>query len=190
MENPPWLYEDFMRCPVLLVLVLAACGGTMAQDPAERTTTRGTIAPRQTVDLTRDTEIVESLIQATPAQVWQALHEVHEIIGVPFAYGDVASGTAVFQLQNQIRTVAGKPASRYLDCGMGPAGPRADSYRLAIKVMHRFDSPVAGTTSLRTIMEVSARNPAISSDPVPCNSRGALEAEIGGMVTLRLKPAN
>ena len=178
-----------MRFPIFL-LALAACGGTIAQEPAERTTTRGTLAPRQTVDLTRDTAVVESRVQATPEQVWQALHEVHEIIGIPFAHGDAASGSAVFQLQNQIRTVAGKPASRYLDCGMGPAGPRADSYRLAIKVMHRFDSAVAGTTSLRTIMEAAARNPALSSDPVPCNSRGVLEAEIGGMVTLRLKPAN
>jgi hypothetical protein len=175
---------------VLLVLAVTACGRAIPQAPAERVTARSTVAPRETVDLTRDTDVIETRVPAPPERVWQTLHEVHETLGIPFTSGRAEDGAAVFQLQNQIRTVAGKSASKYLDCGMGPAGPRADSYRLLIKVLHRFDSPAPGTTALRTLLEASARNPAISGDPVPCSSTGLLEREIGGMVALRLQPAN
>lgn len=178
-----------MRTGLLMLVVCAGCGGAIPQDPAETTTSRGTVAPRQTVDLTRDTEIIQARFEATREQVWKALHDVHESLGIPFSGGDLASGSATFQLANQIRTVAGKPANRYLDCGQGPAGARVDSYRLNVKLVHRIESSGPGVTALRTVMEASARNPGISSDPVPCNSRGVLETEIGGMVALRLKPA-
>lgn len=180
-----------MRIHFCLLLVATACAGSAPPpEPATTVTVRSAMTPKEAVDVTRDTEIRQTHLAAAREQVWNALHEAHKALGIPFAEGDLASGTAIFRLDNQIRTVAGKAASRYLDCGLGPAGPRADSYRLSIKLQHTLEHRTAGTTTLSTALQAYARNPGLSSDPVPCNSKGVLEREIGGMVAARVQPAN
>lgn len=180
-----------MRFQICLLLLVSACAGSAPpQEPATTVTVRSAMTPKEAVDVTRDTEIRQTDLAASREQVWNALHETHKALGIPFAEGDLASGTATFRLDNQIRTVAGKAASRYLDCGLGPAGPRADSYRLSIRLQHTLENRTSGTTTLSTALQAHARNPGISSDPVPCNSKGVLEREIGGMVATRVQPAN
>jgi hypothetical protein len=175
------------RYSICVILALAACSANTLEEKSTATTTvRSAVAPRQAVDITRETDVTTTNFEASRERVWNALLAAHEAIGIPFSSGDAVSGQAVFELANQIRMVAGKPASRYLDCGMGSAGARADSYRLTVRVTHSLQTTTAGT-ALGTSMQAWARNPALSSDPVPCSSRGVLETEISGMVATRLQ---
>lgn len=176
-----------MRRHLLILICVAGCASTLPPDDVSHTTsTKGTLAPRQTIDLTRETVVRQSRFAAPREEVWNALHATHQALGIPFSNGDSEQGFAVFQVTNQLRTVAGKRADLYIDCGQGSAGPRVDSYRLTIKLTYTLESD-ADATRLHSSLEAWARNPGVSSDPVPCNSRGTLEKEINGMVTLRLQ---
>jgi hypothetical protein len=175
----------------LLLAVLASAGCTAAAtgnvDPVHTANVRGTVAPKQTMDLTRDVVYKEMTFNAGREKVWQALLEAHEALKIPLANGSATQGSATFRDSNRIRTVAGKAASRYIDCGVGPAGPRADSYRLDVRVTHHFENANPGVTVLKSAVEGWARNPGLSSDPVACRSTGVLEREIAGMVMTRLQ---
>jgi hypothetical protein len=155
--------------------------------PVQTATVKSTVSPSETMDLTRDLLIKQARFDASRDRVWNAMLQVHEVLGISFLAGDAAGGNAHFESANRIRTIAGKPASRYVDCGMGPAGARADSYRLVIRVSHVFENPKPDNTIVTTTMQAWARNPALSSDAIPCASTGLLEAEIGGMIATRLQ---
>jgi hypothetical protein len=169
------------------VLMLAACAASAPEKGTQTTTVRGAVAPKQAVDITREVSVNASQFEASREAVWNALVAAHDALGIPFSGGDLASGHATFELSNQIRTVAGKPASRYIDCGIGSAGARADSYRLTVRLTHSLQTTAGGATALTTSMLAWARNPALSSDPVPCSSLGVLEREISGIVASRVR---
>jgi hypothetical protein len=159
--------EIRMRLAIALVVAATGCAAPPGEGVVHTATVQSTVAPKQTMDLTRDVVVRQVTIEAPRARVWEELHAVHRALGLDFVNGDVASGSATFEAANRIRTVAGKPASRYIDCGQGPAGARA--------------------TILTSTMQAWARNPGVSSDPIPCASYGLLEREIGGMVMTRLQ---
>jgi hypothetical protein len=176
-----------MRFCLTLVVVLAGCGSARETGaPVQTATIKSTVAPKETLDLTRELLVKQARYTAGREKVWNAMVEVHGRLGIPMLAGDVVSGSATYELANKIRTVAGKPASRYIDCGNGPVGPRADSYRLVIKLTHVFENPTPESTVVTTTMQAWARNPGMSSDPIPCSSNGMLETEIGGMMATRL----
>jgi hypothetical protein len=178
-----------MRAAALLftVAVSACVTSTQSGTPVQTATVSSTLAPQQTMDLTRDVVVRQTSIEAPRAKVWEALHAVHDALGIGFTNGDLASGTATFEVANRMRTVAGKPASRYIDCGMGPAGARADSYRLVVRLNHSMESPTPTSTVLTSTLQAWARNPGMSSDAIPCTSLGLLEREIGAAVATRLQ---
>ena len=188
-SNSSYALGDYMRFVLTLALVVAGCASTNAKSatPVQTATVRSTVAPNQAVDLTREMSINQVQLQAGRERVWQAMMEVHEKLGIPLLASDLVRGNATFELANKIRTVAGKPASRYIECGQGPAGARADSYRLVVKLTHLLENPTPETTVLSTTMQAWARNPGLSSDAIPCATTGRLETEIAGMIALRLK---
>lgn len=177
-----------MRRLLFCTLVLSGCSAATGNvDQVHTANVRSTVAPKENMDLTRDVVFKEAHFNAPREQVWNALLAAHDAIGIPLANGSATEGSATFRDSNRIRTVAGKSASRYIDCGNGPAGPRADSYRLDVRVTHHFENPSPNLTVMKSTVEGSARNPGLSSDPVPCSSSGLLEREIAGMVTTRLQ---
>lgn len=171
-----------------LLFCLSACSSSVPpQDPASTGVVKGTIAPRETIDLTREVVAKQAAYQAPRARVWQELHAAQEALGFERISADEQSGVASFQVANRLRTVANKPASRYIDCGQGPAGQRTDSYRLTLKTTHRLVATSDSSTTMQTTLQAWARNPGISSDPIGCTSLGVLETEINGIVATRLK---
>jgi hypothetical protein len=178
-----------MRAAALLLItpLLSCATSPNSDEPVQTATVSSAVAPQQRMDLTRDVVVRQTSIEAPRAKVWEALHEVHHALGIGFTNGDLGTGTATFEVANRIRTVAGKPASRYIDCGIGPAGARADSYRLVVRVNHSLESPTPTSTVLTSTLQAWARNPGLSSDAIPCTSLGLLEREIGAAVATRLQ---
>jgi hypothetical protein len=172
-----------------LLLVAGACSASTpdANVPVTTATTRATVAPQTTVDLTRQDEVNTIEVGATRTAVWNALLETHEALAIPLSAMDEPAGALTFTLRDKTRTIAGKNASAYVDCGNGPAGPRADSYRLTIKVNHNVVSTADNQTQVHTLIEAWARHPGQSGDAIQCNSRGTLEKHIAGIVRTRLQ---
>jgi hypothetical protein len=178
-----------MRVFLSLIILVAGCASSSVQTAGQvqTATIKSTVAPNESMDLTRELLVKQVRLDAGRERVWKVMLEVHDQLGIPLLASDPVRGNATFERANKIRTVAGKPASRYIDCGQGPAGARADSYRLVIRLTHLFENEAPDATVLTTTMQAWARNPGLSGDAIPCSSTGLLENEIGGMIALRLK---
>jgi hypothetical protein len=148
-------------------------------------TARVTVAPQTTVDITRQDEVDAVQIGAARATVWQAMMATYQSLDVPVSASDEPAGAAAFTLRDKTRTILGKPASAYVDCGNGPAGPRADSYRLTVQISHKLHVLNDSTTLLSTLVEAWARHPGQSADAIQCNSRSTLEKHVAGIITTR-----
>jgi hypothetical protein len=176
-----------MRSIFLLVFGLAACATSgPPEDPSSTERIKTTIGPRETIDLTQQQMVKETVFTKPRSAVWPALLEANAALGFTLESADEASGRATFAARDRSRIIARRPASTLIDCGQGSAGARTESYRLTIVITHRLVDVPAGT-SLRSVVEASARNPALSGDPVVCSSTGRLEAEIATNMTVRLK---
>lgn len=141
-----------------------------------------------TVELTRSKTLNHFDYAAPVEKVWNAMMEVHAAIGIPVASFDTKQRTAMFVAQNRYRSILDKAASLFLDCGTGPTGLKADSYRLLIRVHQALapsDNPSA--TVLTTGVEAFANNPGVSGDQVPCVSNGRLERDIAALIETRLQ---
>lgn len=178
-----------MRSPWLLVFLLVACAPPIQSGPEKAGPTQNvktTIAPGETLDLTRQT-LVHSVEFAYPRQrVWQALLAAHEKAAMALNQADEASGVAVYEFQDRNRMIGGKLASNYIDCGMGPAGPRANTYRLTIRLTHQLERTSDTMTRVSSSLSARARHPGTSSDAIECSSTGQLEKRMVGFVAAQL----
>lgn len=173
------------RWSVALMLVAACASAPDANVPVSTATSRVTVAPQTTVDITRQDEVDAVQIEAPRAQVWEAVMATHQSLDIPSSAADEAAGIATFILRDKTRTILGKPASSYVDCGNGPAGPRADSYRVTVKISHQLKSVGESSTIMGTLVEAWARHPGQSADAIQCNSRSTLEKYLAGIIRTR-----
>ncbi len=174
-------------CVGLVAVLLGACaaGSSNAPMPGATETSRVTVAPQTTVDITRRDEATTVPVEAGRDAVWQAMLATHALLQIPMSGADERAGAAEFTLRDKTRTLLGKPASSYVDCGNGPAGPRADSYRLTVKITHSLQPAGETRTLVHTLVEAWARHPGQSADAIQCNSRGTLEKYLAGIITVR-----
>ena len=174
-----------------LFIVLAM--GTACSSVGERTTSTPaqteimTPVDGRTVEVTRSKVINHFDFAAPVDKVWHAMMDVHAAIGLPVASFDTNRNTAMFVVQNRYRQILEKPASLFLDCGVGPTGAKADSYRLLIRVSHALASAGHTASVLTTGVEAYATNPGVSGDQVPCSSNGRLERDIAALIQARLQ---
>jgi len=175
--------------PLVCLTVLAACGSNEApESPGVTKQTRVTVTPQQTVDLTRQQTIYAVDFMAPRKRVWNAVMASQTALGIPAAKIDDGTGTLVFLLQDRTGKVVGRPASAIVDCGMGAAGPRADSYRLTIRISQKIESLAENHTRISTLVEAWARSPGLSMDRIECSSIGTLERHMVGLISANLQP--
>jgi hypothetical protein len=183
----PELEELMRRLYLLALLCCTACGTTGAAPgntgPREQTVSNGATDVRIThEDYTQGTEFATSR-----DRVWKALLAVHEELGIPLANADPRAGTLSYFKQVYDHSIAGKPASMYVDCGSGSTGPRADSYRIRLIINEAVIQPLGNEkTSLHTTLQVSAHATNVSGSELDCSSTGQLEQRIAKLVAERL----
>ena len=175
-----------MKRTAVAVLLLAGCASAPDSGvPVSTATSRVTVAPQTTMDITRKDEVDAIEVRAPRKAVWQAMLATHASLEIPMSGSDENAGAASFTLRDKTRTLLGKPASSYVDCGNGPAGPRADSYRITVKISHKVHALAADQTLIGTLVEAWARHPGQSADAIQCNSRGTLEKYLSGIIATR-----
>lgn len=180
-----------MRHYWYLLLSVAACSPTTStsgpEKPGASERVQTTVAPRETMDLTRQ-GMIHAVEFAYPREkVWNALIEVHDDLGIPLLSIDAKAGNAVYLFEGRSRKVAGKMVSSYIDCGMGGAGPRADTYQLSIRIIEQVVSTNDTMTRLSSELRATAKPAGMSADPVECSTTGELEKILVGLVGAKLQ---
>jgi hypothetical protein len=145
------------------------------------------IAPHETIDLTRETTTHVNEYAATRAQVSAVLLTIADDLAMPLRSADAAAGVVVYYIQAIAPRIADRPASAWVDCGRGPGGgARADTYQLTLRLTAVVDSLEPHSTRVRVALVAFARDRAISADGLPCTSSGALEQRTLTAVAARI----
>lgn len=119
---------------------------------------------------------------------YRALAGVYDALMIPDRMRDSVGryvGNTAFQ---RMRTLAGGPMSRLLECGSGMTGPNADYYRINLAIVTRVEPAGEGKSRLRSALVASGEDVSgPSKELVACGSTGALESKIHELVIQRLR---
>lgn len=121
------------------------------------------------------------------ARVWRALAPTFEEVGLRGA-GVVEADRRVYGYPSAVmpRRIAGQRLSAFLDCGQGPAGAYADTYRVTGTVLAAVRPAAAEDRSLvEVVVEAVARPREVSGQAVRCASNGRLERAIAQNVMMQ-----
>jgi hypothetical protein len=174
-----------MRVSVLiLVAVCAGCGSSAARVDTTlgaATPPAGVITSSTGADvrLSVDTDPSEHLVKGSLKSVWAALADVYESLPVPLDFADPRGYRAGNTHWITRSSIGSRRMSTFLRCGIGPAGPLADSHRISMQVLTELKSISSDTTAVLT--QVNATAAAVdgsSTAPVTCATTGALESSI------------
>ena len=170
---------------LLTVAVLAGCASSQAGDAGAssdgRTVrvvgTTGTSEMRVTPSASSNTVKIDLPF----ANVWKALPEVYEQVGIPITTVSVGTSTIANDGMKLRRRLKDVPLGRYIDCGSTQGMPSAETYDIFMTVRTQL-APVEGGTTARTTLEARARPASIAGDYITCSSTGRLEERIGQML--------
>jgi hypothetical protein len=130
-----------------------------------------------------DTLRQEHHLRASPAQVYEAALQAFAKLDIPTGRTDGKAGIIGSERFERMRVLVGAPMSRSFNCGEGPAGAFADSYRLEIAVVAWIAEDKPGTKlSLATI--ASGRDiSGVSRAARECPSSGNVETKLLEAIT-------
>lgn len=168
----------------VLMLLLAACsarepelGSTAGREETVTITgADGTVAGE--MRLTRENYVARNSVNATPAEVFAVLPAAFQSVGLPAPEIDPQQGIAVVQPFTVTRRIGDARMSTLLDCGRGPAGLYADSYRIHLSVVTQVTADGASGSSILTRLEAIGQNTGGTSGNARCSTSGQLEASI------------
>ena len=127
-----------------------------------------------------DTLRQDKEIKATPAKVYEATLQAFGALDIPVGNTASTAGIIGSERFERMRVLGGTMLSKSFECGEGPAGPKANTYRLQIAVA-AYVTPIPGSTGARLGLAVVAegRDPTGPyTTPRQCASTGALETKI------------
>jgi hypothetical protein len=107
---------------------------------------------------------------------------------IPIDVADSLGGLVGAAKLTRSRNFLGSALSRYLECGAGMTGPRADSHRIQMPLLVFVDPESDSTSKLRIALVASAQdNSGTSNSPVQCGSTGALELRLRKAIEEQLR---
>src|SRR5688500_7445171 len=161
----------------VLLLFAAACASSQPMPAADRVTVAAGFEGDR-VDLTLDRNVHSMEFDAPVDKVFRALLAVHEELQIPLQAADSRSGAASFMVQTSRMRIADRRVSEFVDCGTGPAGPRADSYRITLRVNALVEPLPENRSRVRALVTASAREAGQSGQELSCETTGMLERSI------------
>lgn len=138
------------------------------------------------LELSREHAGSSQTIDAVPDEVWAELPHVYEGLGLEG--GVVDNGKRVYGSTGYHlapRRIAEKPLSRYLSCGSGSTGPRADTYEVRIRALTQVTPATGHRTTLVMQVDAVARPRGVSGGQIACASNGRLEALVAQALAVR-----
>jgi hypothetical protein len=123
-------------------------------------------------------------VSAAPATVWIAARKAYADLGIPLTFDNPPShqlGNPNFYRQ---RTMAGQSMTTIVDCGQGPEGQHASSYRIYMSLLTSILPAENGHTNVEVTFVPYGQNVTEdSSDRMPCGSKGKLEQMVLDRIT-------
>jgi hypothetical protein len=169
-----------MRYSALCCTVLLACGGSRSAVDAVPASTSHTVrvgVPGGTLTLPLAEESTLGTISVgVPLQrAWEVLPAVYSKLGIPPA-NILASEHMVANPEARVRrTIGGRRASLFLDCGSQLGERNADTYTIDLVVQTRLKAADAEHTAVSTQIDATARSASFAGNAVRCTSTGKLE---------------
>lgn len=173
------------------LLMLAACASGGARTAGTNTNTPAIISGETTQGAVIRPRVEASLassLQFPMQAVYDALPAVYAELGIAEVGQDPTARTVGNGQIIVNRTFAGQRASHWLACGVSSFGNElADNARIELSVRTTVSPEGADGSSVRTLVEATARNNrGTSSDVVACGSTGRLERRIVDILTRKL----
>jgi hypothetical protein len=175
---------------VAAIMSAAACASTgTSSDSGTTITTRTLSSPGnrvvETTDVTGGDEI---LVKASPSETMSALTQIYGDLQVPIGtmipeHGQIGN----LHLRLPTHRLHGHLLSYYLNCGQeSMVGLRADMDDVTMSVLSTVRTGKDNVTRVATTVTAFARPSGTSSNPVDCESTGALEKAIASQLTKTL----
>jgi hypothetical protein len=164
---------------VALTLSMVACGASLL----------GAQGVRISLGAGREPVLMDTLrhqtdLDASPGKVYEAALRAFAALDIPVGNTSSTEGIIGSERFERMRVLGGTMLSKSFDCGEGPAGPKADTYRLQIAVA-AYVAPIPGGARTRLGLAVFAegRDPTGPyAMPRQCASTGALETKLADKI--------
>jgi hypothetical protein len=103
----------------------------------------------------------------------------YESVGIPVTLVDPKKGVIGNPNFTASRTLAGAPLSRFVNCGIGMTGDNADNRRIFLSLLSAAAATPSGSV-VETRVQAESQDIAggASTDRIPCETTGELEAEL------------
>lgn len=179
----------------VVALTGLACAGSPSSQPGQGTSVGATMEGRATdintglgsVRFEVEEDRVLYQVGYPQAQVWSALVQAFNDVGIELDVLDPPKGQ--LGLENQIisRRLAGERPATYLRCGDTMSGPVANASRIQTTFLATAELESALQTNITFFMQATARlKDGADRDPKRCSSTRKLEARIMQIVNFRL----
>lgn len=154
--------------------IAAACAAPPQLTPTRQVLTEGN---GSNTDVVRTADAGERMvIAASPSATYAALRQAYALgLSATVALDDPAHGNISTTEMRVTHRLAGEPVSRYVSCGVGPAGVIADSWTVLLRLVSQVQPAGTDSSSIVTTVTARAQDPASSTEPIICQSTGALE---------------
>lgn len=167
-------------------VMLAACasggtGGTPASVPVEQTTRITSDGGAAELRTTRSDPTASFEIAAPPDRVFRALTTVYEDLGLKVNVLDTRGRRIGVEGGRVRRQLGGERLSRYLECGERLGGRVAETDDITLTLLTQVTADGQSST-LRTIVDASARPIGVSGNAITCATTGNLEERIVTLV--------
>jgi len=185
------------RAPVLLVLALAACGGSTqtgvprANQPQTTRIGSGGIGQPFLYEFvtTPSSRVLVDAAPVTAERAWAALPGIYQEFGLQITQVDSARHLLVSQAHiPRGRQIMGRRLSDVVQCGRTPAGtPAADSYDVTLAVYTALIPQGSTSTTVQNLVEGRAKDPVSNNPAVNCTSTERLERAIADELVARTR---
>lgn len=126
-------------------------------------------------------------IAAPRGVVFHQAAQVFAELKVQIDARDSVRGMVGITSSPKMRQFAGRPISRWLNCGSGITGSNADNWRVYITAYAFVDAADSTSTTLRLAMVGGAQDvQGTSTEPVACGSTGGFETMFADKVKSRI----
>ena len=159
----------------------ASASGPVTSGPRDMTTTVETAAGTVEMRSSRSDPTASFAIDAPPDAVWRALTTVYSDLKLAVTTLDTEGRRLGVENVRVRRQLGGERMSRYLTCGERMGQPIAETDDIALTLYTQV-SPTGSGSTLRTLLEATAKQTAAGGALINCATTGALEKRIVEMV--------
>lgn len=183
MPSPP-VRPHALVLPLLLLAAGCAGGAPVTRDAGTVAVVTGEGYGQE---VRRGPEVLNDMqVEAGPEEVWRVLPDVYAALGLSPDVQDPGARTLGVSEHRFTRTVLGRPASEFFDCGLDPGldRPVADQVPVTAQVSTTVVT-VGEATYVRTLVQGTARRTGGNAGIAACRSTGRMEARVAEMVRER-----